>query len=170
MNEAIMTGILTLAGVIIGGLFSWLVAVYTNRKKHTVKILEKQQALCLNMLANLNEMIDKLPKNANELEKFNNYLLSEFSPKSKLTFTEEMLYLNNDIRTTYLVIQLFAMNDFTANCDFNIVCDSIIKHRNIFLEILKKDLKICYKKENLKKKEKRYNKLYKKHFAIDDVE
>lgn len=162
MTESIMTGIFTLVGVITGGFSSWIIASYTNRKSHVEKVLEKQQALCLNMLSGLNEMIEKLPEKKGDLSTFKEYLLTEFYPKRNPTLlAEEMLYLTDDIRSTYMLICVYAENDFTEDCDYDIVRNKIIIHRNIFVEMLREDMKIFIKNEDFKKN-KRYDKLVNK--------
>lgn len=160
MSESILTGIFTLVGVIVGGFSSWIIAIYANRKSHAKKVLEKQQALCLNMLGYVNMMIEKLPKNNNELSKFKTYLLSEFYPKrNPMVLAEEMLYLPDDIRSTYMTICLFAENDLTIDCNYEIICQKIIIYRNVFLAMLRDDFKISSKSENSEKKKKRFDKL-----------
>lgn len=171
MTESIMTGIFTLAGVITGGFSSWIIAAYTNKKSHAEKVLEKQQALCLNMLCGLNEMVEKLPNKNDDLEMFKSYLLTEFYPKrTPALLAEEMLYLTDDIRTTYMIIFIYVENDFTKDCDYEIIRNKIIIHRNIFVEMLREDLKTFFKNENLKKKNKRYDKLISEQLKIIKME
>ena len=163
MTDAILTGIFTIVGVIIGGLSSWIIAAYTNKKSRAEKVLEKQQALCLNMLAGLNEMLERLPKSNEDLPAFKTYLLSEFYPKRTSAISaEEMLYLSDDIRAAYLVVCLFAENDFSADCNYDVIQRKLHIHRNIFVEMLREDLKISCEPENAKKKDRRYRKLVKK--------
>ena len=171
MTEAILTGIFTLVGVITGGFSSWIIAVYTNRKSHAEKVLGKQQALCLNMLINLNEMIEKLPENNDDLSTFKTYLLTDFYPKRNPTLlAEEMLYITDDIRSTYMVICIYAENDFTIDCNYEVIREKIIIHRNIFVEMLREDLRIFSENENSKKKNKRYDKLISKQLKAIKAE
>ncbi|HCT64761.1 MAG TPA: hypothetical protein DIC60_05785 [Lachnospiraceae bacterium] len=159
MTEAIMTGIFTLVGVVTGGFSSWIIAAYTNRKSHEERVLENQQALCTNMLINLNKMIEKLPEENADLSAFKEYLETEFYPKRNPTvLAEEMLYLTDDIRSTFMAICIFAENDFTKDCNYDIIRRKIFIHRNIFVEMLREDLKIFFENENSKKKNKRYEK------------
>lgn len=164
MQEAILAGIFALLGVILGGISSWIIAVYTNKTNHAEKVVGKQQELCLNMLICLNDMIQKLPKNNEELTDFKEYLLSEFYPKrDSITLAEEMLYLTDDIRATYMTICIFAENDYVLDCKYDVISRKIIIYRNIFVEMLKEDLKIHYKKEDSKKKDKRFDRLMTEH-------
>ena len=166
-----MTGIFTLVGVITGGFSSWIIAAYTNTKSHAEKVLEKQQALCLNMLISLNEMIEKLPEKNGDLSTFKTYLLTEFYPKRNPSLlAEEMLYITDDIRSTFMVICIYAENDFTIDCNYDIIRRKIIIHRNIFAEMLRDDLKISFENENSKKKNKRYDKLVNKQLKIIKAE
>ena len=163
MQEALLTGLFALFGVILGGISSWIITVYTNKTNHAEKVIEKQQELCLNMLICLNEMIQKLPKNNEELSGFKDYLLSEFYPKrDSMILAEEMLYLTDDIRATYMTICVFAENDYKTDCEYDVISRKIIIYRNIFVEMLKEDLNIHYPKEVSKKKDKRFDRLIKK--------
>ena len=163
MQEAMLAGIFALLGVILGGISSWIVAVYTNKTSHAEKVFEKQQELCLNMLISLNEMIQKLPVNNEELPEFKKYLLSEFYPKrDSMVLAKEMLYLTDDIRAIYVSICIFAENDYTPDCKFDVISQKIIVYRNVFVEMLKEDLKIHNKKDDSKKKDKRFDRLIEK--------
>ena len=163
MSEAILTGLFTLLGVILGGFSSWVIAIYTNKRNREAKVLEKQNELSVNMLIILNEMIEKLPKTNEELISFKEYLRSDFYPKRNTKIeAEEMLYLTDDIRATFLTICIFAENDYEENCDYEVIGRKIITYRNIFVQMLQEDLKIFYKEEKVKKKNKRFEKLIQK--------
>lgn len=163
MSEAILTGVFTLLGVILGGFSSWVIAIYTNKRNREEKVLEKQKELSVNMLIILNEMIEKLPKTNEELISFKEYLRSDFYPKRNTKIeAEEMLYLTDDIRATFFTICIFAENDYEPDCEFEVVNRKIITYRNIFVQMIREDLKIFCKEENVKKKNKRFDKLVKK--------
>ncbi len=169
MKEAILTGIFALLGVVLGGISSWIVAAYTSKTSHAEKVIEKQQELCLNMLICLNEMIQKLPKSNEELFEFKEYLLSEFYPKrDAMVLAEEMLYLTDDIRATYMAICIFAENDYELDCEYDVIGQKIIVYRNIFVKMLREDLKIQYEKEDSKKKDKRFDRLMNKQLEIGE--
>ena len=160
--DSIITGIFTLAGVTIGGFASFIISSYTNKKERDAKILEKKQELCLNMLTGLNEMIDKLPNNSKRLSSFRDYLLSEYYPnRTSKIISEEMLYLSDDIRTTHLTICIFAENDFSADCDFDVINQKIITYRNILVKTIKEYLILPDENSNskLRKQNKRFDKL-----------
>lgn len=162
MTESILTGVFTLLGVLLGGVSSWIITIYTNRRDHESKVLEKQNELCLNMLIALNEMIDRLPKTNEELIAFKEYLSLEFYPKrDSEKIAEEMLYLTDDIRATFFTICIFAENDYQVDCNYEVLNHKIITYRNVFTRILREDLKIFLKEENEKAKNKRFDKYLK---------
>lgn len=160
MSEVILTGVFTLVGVVFGGVSSWIITIYSMKRNREEKVLEKQNELSINMLIVLNEMIARLPKTNEELLSFKEYLRLDFYPKRNTKIqAEEMLYLTDDIRSTFLVICIFAENDFVENCDYEVIGQKIVTYRNILVQILQEDLKIFYKEENIKKKNKRFDKL-----------
>ena len=146
--------------MVFGGLSSWIITIYSMKRNREEKVLEKQNELSINMLIVLNEMIERLPKTNEELLSFKEYLRLDFYPKRNTKIqAEEMLYLTDDIRSTFLAICIFAENDFVENCDYEVIGQKIVTYRNILVQILQEDLKIFYKEENIKKKNKRFEKL-----------
>lgn len=157
--DAIVTGVFALIGVVIGGITSLLIALFTSKKAYHEKILEKKQFLCLEILINVNDMIDKLPKNIDELQSFKDYLRLEFHPRHDTkTASEEMLYLSDDIRATYLTICIFAENDYSTYCNFNAINQKIIIYRNILVETMREYLVLP--DENNKSKQIKQNKRF----------
>ena len=108
MNEVLATGIFTLVGVIIGAIINGLISFYSEKRQKKEQLYQKQISICLDLLECLDNMISNLPDTKQDLDDYHAFLKSpENSYKPKTTNSEMLLYLSEDIRTSFLVAYTF---------------------------------------------------------------
>lgn len=139
MSNEIITGIFALAGVVLGGVFNLTLTLIADKKYKKNELTKKQLDICLDLLTELNELIYRIPRKEEDIDSFYSYLTNKEHTKS--TQSEIMLFLPEDISTTFFVAYCFpqeALNN--GELSFEEISTKTIIYRNVLLRTIREEL------------------------------
>ena len=161
MNEVLATGIFTLVGVIIGAIINGLISFYSEKRQKKEQLYQKQISICLDLLECLDNMISNLPDTKQDLDDYHAFLKSpENSYKPKTTNSEMLLYLSEDIRTSFLVAYTFPQCALDDGMSPENVKSNTYIYRNTFIRMIREDMNIPAQENITKEQNKRFDKYF----------
>lgn len=141
MSSETVTGIFALVGVVLGGLFNVSLTLIAEKKTRKNELTQKQLDICLYLLTELNELINHIPHSEEELDSFYSYLTNKNHTKS--TQAEIMLFLPEDISTTFLVAYVFPQDALdNSELSFEEIFTRTCIYRNVLLRAIREELDI----------------------------
>ncbi len=160
MSDALITGIFTIIGMLIGGLTTFVTAIYAQKKNHSNDVQKVKRDIILKKINNVNEIINRFPNNDNEVSAFRNFIMDEYTKNHNGIDTAlEMLYLSEDVQSTFACIDQIA-NNIEEDTAFEVLKKAIISYRSYLIKVAQDELDI---KPSLLQKKK--NKKYKNNEA-----
>ena len=143
MGDTLLTGIIAIVGVVIGGLMSFLTTFYTEKKSHSNDVQKIKKEIIIKKLSNINELINHLPSSNAEFNTFRNYLLNiYYKSYSETDTTLEMLYLSDDMRRKFAFIDRYVNTEIIIDCDYKAIKRMIIAYRTILIKMIQDELYI----------------------------
>ena len=129
-----------------------------EKKQKKNELSQKQLDICLGLLTELNELLLHLPNTDEEVENFNLYLKNK--PQPQTTQSEMMLFLPEDITTTFLVAYIFPQHALQEKMPFEDISTKACIYRNVFLRIVRDELNIKIAGQVSNSSNKRFDKYF----------
>jgi hypothetical protein len=129
-----------------------------RKKSQKNEVSQKQLDICLNLLTGLNELLLHLPNSDEEVEDFYFYL--ENKPQTKITQSEMMLFLSQDVSTNFFVAYTFPQEALYKKLPYKDISTKACIYRNVFLRVVKDELNIKIENQITKQQNKRFDKYF----------
>ncbi|MCL2461812.1 MAG: hypothetical protein FWF44_04040 [Defluviitaleaceae bacterium] len=159
--DTVVTGIIALIGVLVGSAVSLLIAVYSNKRDYQARISDKQQAVSVEVLINIDELFSKLPIKEGNFAQLNEFLATKYIPEANpKLFAEIRLYLPIEMRQCYeaLFAEAKTFLSYQEDRDVMPLITSMLEKQDEFIRTMKGIMRIPHhiKKRTEKKIRKRY--------------